>query len=74
MVDIDASLVGLLVHLHTTKGVPGFVDVFACILDDRLVDASVYFFSDISYDIFSTAFSGPTLMKTVELMPVMSSD
>lgn len=27
MVDIDASLVGLLVHLHTTKGVPGIVDV-----------------------------------------------
>ena len=48
MVDIDASLVGLLVHLHTTKGVPGIVDVFACILGDRLVDASVYFFSDIS--------------------------
>lgn len=54
MVDIDASLVGLLVHLHTTKGVPGIVDVFACILGDRLVDASVYFFSDISYDINSS--------------------
>ena len=61
MVDIDASLVWLLVHLHTTKGVPGIVDVFACILGDRLVDAGVYFFSDISYDIFSTAFSWTNL-------------
>ena len=74
MVDIDASLIGLLVHLHTTKGVPGSVDVFACILGDRLVDASVYFFSDISYDIFSTAFFRTNLDETVELMPVMSSD
>ena len=61
MVDIDASLVGLLVHLHTTKGVPGMIGVAACVLDDRLVDASVYFFSDISYDILSTAFSWTNL-------------
>ena len=61
MVDIDASLVGLLVHLHTTQGVPGIVDVFACILGDRQVDASVYFFSDISYDIIFTTFSWTNL-------------
>lgn len=48
MVDIDASLVRFLVHLHTAQGVPGIIDVFACILGDRLVDTSVYFFSDIS--------------------------
>lgn len=54
MVDIDASLVGLLVHLHTTKGVPGMIGVAACVLCYRQVDTCIYVFSDIFNDIHTS--------------------
>ncbi len=75
MVDIDASLVGLLVHLHTAESVPSTVGVAACVLCYRQVDTCIYVFSDIRNDILTfTILLGPTLAKIVELTPVKSCD
>ena len=57
LVDVDASLVGLLIHLHAAKCVPGIVGVAVCVLGYCQVDICVYVFSDVSYYIFSVAFT-----------------
>ena len=53
MVDIDASLVRFLVHLHTAESVPSTVGVAACVLCYRQVDTCIYVFSDIRNDILT---------------------
>ncbi len=75
MVDIDASLVGLLVHLHTAECVPSMVGVAACVLCYRQVDTSIYVFLVTFLTTYlPLSLLGPTLMKVVELTPVISSD